>query len=141
MFPQADIPVMQLSMDYGRPPAEHFALGRQLRALRERGVLIVASGNIVHNLRTMQRNAANDQAYDWAIEFDRITADHIAQGRLEELPDFQQLGELARLAHPTHEHYLPLLYAAGAVQPGEAPQFFNASFQGASISMRSGVWA
>ena len=141
MFPQADIPIIQLSMDYKRPPAEHFALGRQLRALRERGVLIVGSGNIVHNLRTMQRAARADQAYDWAIEFDRVTAEHISAGRLEALADFQRLGEVARMAHPSHEHYLPLLYAAGAVHEGEAPQFFNAQFQGASISMRSVLWA
>jgi 4,5-DOPA dioxygenase extradiol len=140
MFPQADIPVIQLSMDYRRPPAEHLALGQQLRALRERGVLIVGSGNIVHNLRAMQRDAHNDQAYDWTIEFDRITAEHIAQGRLDALADFQNLGQVAQLAHPTYEHYLPLLYAAGAVQAGDAPQFFNAKFQGASISMRSVVW-
>ena len=140
MFPQADIPVIQLSMDYGRPPAEHYALGQQLRALRERGVLIVGSGNIVHNLRAMQRTVSSDQAYDWAIEFDRVIGEHIAQGRLDALSGFQSLGQVAQMAHPTHEHYLPLLYAAGAVQPGEAPQSFNASFQGASISMRSVIW-
>lgn len=140
MFPQADIPVIQLSMDYGRPPAEHYAVGRQLRALRERGVLIVGSGNIVHNLRTMQRAARADQAYDWAIEFDRVTAEQITQGRLDALSGFQSLGQVAQMAHPTYEHYLPLLYAAGAVQDGEAPQFFNAKFQGASISMRSVIW-
>jgi 4,5-DOPA dioxygenase extradiol len=140
MFPQADIPVIQLSMDYARAPAEHYALGQQLRALRERGVLIVGSGNIVHNLRTMQRAAAADQAYDWAIEFDRVIGDHIAHGRLDALADFQSLGAVAQLAQPTHEHFLPLLYAAGAVVPGEVPQFFNASFQAASISMRSVIW-
>lgn len=140
MFPQADIPVVQLSMDYNRPPAEHYALGQQLKGLRERGVLIVGSGNIVHNLRTMQRSVAADQAYDWAIEFDSVTAEHIEQGRLDALQDFQSLGQAAQLAHPTHEHYLPLLYAAGAADAREAPQFFNAKFQAASISMRSVVW-
>lgn len=140
MFPKADVPVIQLSMDYGRPPAEHFALGRQLRALRERGVLIVGSGNIVHNLRTMQRSASADQAYDWAIEFDRVTAEQITQGRLDALADFQSLGQVAKMAHPTYDHYLPLLYAAGAAHDGEAPQFFNTSFQGASIAMRSVIW-
>jgi 4,5-DOPA dioxygenase extradiol len=140
MFPQADIPVLQLSMDYSRAPAEHYALGQQLRSLRERGVLIVGSGNIVHNLRTMRRDAGNDQAYDWALEFDRLMGDHIQQGRLGALSDFLQLGELARLSHPTHDHFLPLLHAAGAVHAGEAPSFFNERFQGASISMRSVVW-
>lgn len=140
MFPDANIPVIQLSMDDSRLPAEHFALGRQLRVLRERGVLIVASGNIVHNLRTMRRDAADHQAYDWAIEFDRITAGHIEEGQLEALCDFQQLGDMAQLAHPSWEHYLPLLYAAGAVDAGERPRFFNQGFQAASISMRSVVW-
>lgn len=141
MFPHADIPVIQLSMDYGRPPAEHYALGRQLAGLRERGVLIVASGNIVHNLRVMRGEVPDNQAYDWAIEFDRWVADQITQGRLDALPDFLQLGELARLAHPSHDHFLPLLYAAGAVHPGETAQFFSAGFQGASVSMRSVFWA
>jgi len=141
MYPQADIPVVQLSMDYGRPPAEHYALGRQLKGLRERGVLIVGSGNIVHNLRATRRGASAMQAYDWAFEFDKRIGDDLQQGRLAALQDFQQLGQVAQLAHPTHDHYLPLLYAAGAVDAGkEAPRFFNTSFQAASISMRSVVW-
>lgn len=141
MFPQADIPVIQLSMDYSRPPSEHFQLGQQLSALRERGVLVLASGNTVHNLRYIQREVPDDQAYDWAIEFDRITAEHIAQGRLQALQDFQQLGTLAQLAHPTYDHYLPLLYAAGAVVAGETPEFFNDQYQAASIAMRSVIWS
>lgn len=140
MFPDASIPVIQLSMDYSRPPAEHFELGRQLRQLRERGVLVVGSGNIVHNLRAIRREAADHQAYDWASEFDHLTGEHIAQGRLDALGDFLQLGAVARMAHPTWDHYLPLLYAAGAVEEGEAPRFFNEGFQMASISMRSVIW-
>ena len=140
MFPGADIPVIQLSMDYQRPPAEHYALGQQLKGLRERGVLIVGSGNIVHNLRTMQRSATSDQAFDWAIEFDHAIADDLISGDLSALQTFQSLGEVARQAHPTYEHFLPLLYAAGAVDPDEPPQFFNTSFQAASISMRSVIW-
>jgi 4,5-DOPA dioxygenase extradiol len=141
MFPHADIPVIQLSMDYSRPPAEHYALGQQLRGLRERGVLIVGSGNMVHNLRTMQLNAASNQAYDWALEFDKTMADYLQNGNLAALQDFQALGAVAQQAHPTYEHFLPLLYSAGAVDANEAPRFFNASFQAASISMRSVVWA
>src|SRR4249919_836900 len=80
MFPQANIPVVQLSMDYARPPAEHFALGQQLKGLRERGVLIVGSGNIVHNLRAMRRGTTANQAYDWAIEFDGKVAGQMAKG-------------------------------------------------------------
>lgn len=140
MFPQADIPVLQLSMDYARPPAEHFALGQQLRALRDRGVLVVGSGNIVHNLRVMRRDAGAMQAYDWAVEFDTKMAALIEKGQLAQLADFQQLGQVAQLAHPTYDHYLPLLHAAGAAEPGDKMRFFNDRYQGASISMRSVVW-
>jgi 4,5-DOPA dioxygenase extradiol len=140
MFPAADIPIIQLSMDYSRPPAEHLELGTQLKGLREQGVLLVGSGNIVHNLPVMRRDSAPDQAYDWALEFDSRIAASIERGDLEALADFQKLGQLARLAHPTHDHYLPLLYAAGAADPGEPLRFFNTSHQWASISMRSVVW-
>ncbi len=140
MFPEADIPVVQLSMDYARPPEEHFQLAQQLLGLRERGVLIVGSGNIVHNLRMMQRQAPNDQAYDWALEFDETIADRIAQSRLADLAQIHKLGSVAAMAQPSHEHFLPLLYAAAAVAPGEAPRFFNTNSQGASIAMRSVVW-
>lgn len=140
MFPGANIPVLQLSMDYGRAPEEHYALAQQLKGLRERGVLIVGSGNIVHNLRAARWSGAGNQTYDWALEFDAVTGEHIAQGRLGALRDFQKLGALAQQAHPTYEHYLPLLYAAGAVDATEPPRFFNTSFQLASISMRSVIW-
>jgi 4,5-DOPA dioxygenase extradiol len=140
MFPAADIPVVQLSMEYSRPPPDHYALASQLKGLRERGVLIVGSGNIVHNLRQAQRGAAGSQAYDWALEFDQTTGGYIQQGNLDALQNFQKLGQMAQMAHPTHEHYLPLLYAAAAVGPGEQPHFFNTNFQLGSISMRSVVW-
>jgi 4,5-DOPA dioxygenase extradiol len=140
MFPEADIPVIQLSMDYGRAPEDHYALAKQLKALRDRGVLIVASGNIVHNLRQMQRGAAGSQAYDWALEFDQTIGGYVQQGNLDALQNFQKLGSLAKIAHPTHEHFLPLLYAAGAVEAREPMRFINTNFQGGSISMRSMVW-
>ena len=144
MFPNATIPVVQLSMDYGRPAAEHFALGRELAKLRNLGVLIVGSGNITHNLRAMSLNGPAGHAYDWAVEFDAVITDDIIQGRLIALQDFQKLGQLAQIAHPTFEHYLPLLYATGAADGGatkDAVRFFNTDFQGASISMRSVVWS
>ncbi|MEO5660567.1 MAG: 4,5-DOPA dioxygenase extradiol [Polaromonas sp.] len=140
MFPEADVPVIQLSMDYARAPEEHYALARQLKGLRERGVLIVASGNIVHNLRQMQRGATGSQAYDWALEFDQTIGGYVQQGNLDALQNFMKLGTMTKMAHPTHEHYLPLLYAAGAVDAREPMRFFNTSFQGGSISMRSMVW-
>ena len=140
MFPHADIPVLQLSMDYARAPEDHYALAQQLKSLRERGVLIVGSGNIVHNLRQMQRGASGSEAFDWALEFDQTIGGYIQQGNLAALQNFLKLGTLAKMAHPTHEHYLPLLYAAGAADANEPMRFFNTSFQGGSISMRSVVW-
>jgi len=140
MFPDARIPVVQLSMDYSRPPAEHLALGRQLRALRERGVLIVGSGNVVHNLRAMVRSAADNQAHDWALEFDALTARHALAGDHGALVQLLDQRSLAQQAHPTHDHYLPLLYTAGAAEPGEIPVFFNEGFQLGAIGMRSMVW-
>ena len=140
MFPDADIPVIQLSMDYSRPPEDHYALAQQLKSLRRRGVLIVGSGNIVHNLRQMQRGAPGNQAYDWALEFDQTIGGYLQQGNLGALQNFLKLGQVAKMAHPSHEHYLPLLYAAGAVDGKEPMRFFNTSFQGGSISMRSVMW-
>ena len=140
MFPKADIPVVQLSMDYSRPPVEHYALGQQLKGLRERGVLVVGSGNIVHNLRAARRGTPSIQAYDWAIEFDRVVAGQLQAGQLAELAGFQKLGAVAQQAHPTWDHYLPLLHAAGAADAKDAVRFFNTSYQSASISMRSVVW-
>jgi 4,5-DOPA dioxygenase extradiol len=140
MFPGADIPVIQLSMDYSRPPEDHYAMARQLKALRERGVLIVGSGNIVHNLRQMQRGASGNQAFDWALEFDQTMGGYLQQGNLDALQNFQKLGQVAKMAHPTHEHFLPLLYAAGAADAKEPMRFFNTSYQVGSISMRSVVW-
>ena len=140
MFPDADIPVIQLSMDYGRGPQDHYALAQQLKSLRNRGVLIVGSGNIVHNLSRMQRGAAGNEAFDWALEFDQTIGGYLQQGNLAALQNFQKLGSLALMAHPTYEHYLPLLYAAGAVDSNEKMRFFNTTFQAGSISMRSVVW-
>ena len=116
------------------------ALAQQLKKLRDRGVLIVGSGNIVHNLQQMQRGAAGHQAFDWALEFDQTVGGYIQQGNLAPLQNFQKLGQVAKMAHPTHEHFLPLLYAAGAVDSKERVRFFNTSFQLGSISMRSVLW-
>jgi len=140
MFPAADIPVVQLSIDYHRPMAEHYALGQQLRSLRQQGVLVMASGNTVHNLRTMQRSAADNQAYDWAIAFDQWVAEQIRAGHNQALVDFQAQGNIAQMSHPSYDHYLPLLYAAGAAEPGDSVEFFNEGYQLASIAMRSVIW-
>ena len=140
MFAAADIPVIQLSMDYGRASAEHVQLGRQLRGLRERGVLIVGSGNIVHNLRAMRAASGPQDAYDWARAFDSAVADDLLHGNLNALVNFRERGAVATMAHPSHEHFLPLLYTAAAAYADEPLQFFNTDFQLASISMRSVVW-
>lgn len=140
MFPAADLPVLQLSMDYSRPPAEHLAFGRHLKALRDRGVLVVGSGNVVHNLRATRRGAAPDQAYDWAHEFDAWAAPLITAADGKSLAAFAAKGDLARLAHPSHDHLLPLLHTIAAVDPGERAQPFGTGFQSGSISMRSVLW-
>ncbi|WP_353395153.1 4,5-DOPA dioxygenase extradiol [Hydrogenophaga sp. 5NK40-0174] len=141
MFPAADIPVIQLSIDLNRPASEHFALGRQLAALRDKGVLIIGSGNVVHNLRALQRQAADNQAYDWARAFDDWVASRVDSGNLADLGKAQQQGETARLSHPSWDHFLPLATVAGAIDADQdKPQMFNTGFQLASISMRSVIW-
>jgi len=104
-------------------------------------VLIVASGNTVHNLRVMQWSAYPDQAFEWTAEFDQWVAAQISAGKPEALCGYAALGETARLAHPSHEHYLPLLVAAGATREDDAPSYFNDRFQAGSVAMRSVVWA
>lgn len=134
MFPGADIPVVQLSLDATQPPAQHYALGRALRPLRDRGVMILGSGNIVHNLRLM---CWEDRAYDWATEFDVTAAQLILAGDHAALADYGKLGRAAALSIPTDEHYLPLLYALGAGEDGEPIHFFADRVTYCSISMRS----
>lgn len=138
MFPAADIPVYQLSLDLSRSPRDHFALARALKPLRERGVLIVASGNLVHNLPAMRPGAA---PYDWAVEFDTLAAEAIAAGRFGELVEGARIGRLMRLAHPTVEHWLPLLYTLAVVDEVDRLAFFNEGIDLASVSMRSCLFA
>src|SRR5262249_41876103 len=110
MFPRAEIPVLQLSLDATRDPAWHYELARELRPLRDRGVLVICSGNIVHNLRRLARASAGS-GFDWAIEFDAKVKALVDAGDHRSLIDYEALGPAARLAVPTNEHYLPLLYA------------------------------
>jgi 4,5-DOPA dioxygenase extradiol len=140
MFPSAQIPVLQLSMNYAHPLADHFAIGRRLHRLRGQGVLIVASGNTVHNLGAIQMRMGNLEALDWARSFDDWVAARISAGEREALVDFQQRGQEASLAHPSYEHFLPLLYAAGAATDEDKVSYFNTGFQLGSIAMRSVVW-
>ena len=141
MFPAADIPVLQLSVDYSRPPGFHYELGRRLRTLRSKGVLIIGSGNVVHNLGERGGTGVTETPRDWAIEFDRQMASAVATGRHSDAIDFLSLGSLATLAHPTYDHFLPFLYCLGLVDPGAQAQTFCEGFQWPGISMRSFVLA
>ena len=136
MFPAADIPVVQLSLDRGREPEAHYELARDLRALRKRGVLILGSGNIVHNLG---RIVWQDTAYDWAVEFDERVKRLIASGDHDAIIQYRRLGQAARLAVPTNEHFLPLLYILALQEHNEAIRFFTEKVTLGAISMRS-VW-
>ncbi len=135
MYPEADVPVVQLSLDTSRPPVVHQALARELAPLRDRGVLVVGSGNIVHNLGLL--DPGRPDGYDWAVRFDAAVVGWIESGDTAALADYDRLGRDARLAVPTPEHYLPLLYALALRDPAEPVAFFNESFVMGSISMRS----
>jgi 4,5-DOPA dioxygenase extradiol len=134
MYPKADIPVLQLSLDATKAPEYHYELGKELRALRDRGVLIIGSGNIVHNLRMMRFDG---KLYDWTTEFDQKVKGFIEKGDDQSAVHYEKLGSVANYAVPTNEHYLPLLYILGARDGKEEPQFFNDKLDMGSISMRS----
>jgi len=136
MFPKANIPVFQLSLDLGKPPSEHFALAQELKPLREKGVLIVGSGNIVHNLQALHRGG---EPYDWAEDFDARAAQAISQRDFGALAKPFSLARTLPLAHPTLEHYLPVLFPLGVADDKDKLGFFNASIDMGSISMRSFV--
>lgn len=136
MFPRADVPVFQLSLDLTKSPAAHLELARELAPLREKGVLVIGSGNLVHNLMALAPGAP---AYDWAQDFDaRLTA-MIEKRDFAGVAQAGSLGRVARLSHPTPEHFLPLLFPLGVADAKDELRFFNASFDMASISMRSFV--
>jgi 4,5-DOPA dioxygenase extradiol len=134
MFPAADVPVFQLSLDYPMALRDHYQLASQLKPLRKQGVLIMGSGNLVHNLKAMR---VDGPPYDWAVGFDHKIADFIERGEDMAVVDFQHLAELATRAHPTWDHFLPLVYALAQRDEADQVHFFNAGFDLASISMRS----
>lgn len=138
MYPEADIPVVQLSIDGSKSPAYHFELGRKLAALREQGIMIVASGNVVHNLR-MVRWQGEAEPYPWAASFNEYVRDNLNwEGEAEQHPlvNFMQ-HEGAELSNPTPEHYLPLLYVLGSRLPGETVSIPVDGLVMASLSMLS----
>ena len=135
MFPAADIPVLQLSLDRKRSVEEHYELARQLAFLRKHGVLIVGSGNIVHNLR--QAKWDSDDPYDWAIEFDQQVKQLIMDGNHAKLIRSERMNRSANLSIPTREHYLPLLYVLALQDKEEKISFFNETILMGSMGMRS----
>lgn len=118
-YPEADIPVVQLGLDAAKSPAEHWVLGKALRPLRDEGVLIVGSGNIVHNLPAMDWGNPDAPPYPWADRFNTAMLDAVVEDNPQALIDFEGLGEDARLSVPTPDHFWPLLYIMGARYPGE----------------------
>jgi len=137
MYPAADIPVYQLSLDYAQPSTYHYEIGKQLGKLRDKGVLIIGSGNLVHNLMKIDWSGGNN-VYDWAAEFDAKMTEWINKGDHKSVLNYQKLlGNTATMAHPTYDHLLPLFYILGLQQKGEQVRYFNDQFQMGSISMRS----
>ncbi len=136
MYPKADIPVLQLSIDYTKPPEFHYALAKELQALRKKGVLIIGSGNMVHNLRIMNWHQP-ESGFDWADEMNETFKKLIETENHQPLIQYQNLGEAAKLSIPTPEHYLPLLYILGMKEKNESVSFFNDKTMMGSISMTS----
>jgi 4,5-DOPA dioxygenase extradiol len=135
-FPDAGIPVVQLSMDGTKPARFHYDLGRRLAPLRDEGVLIVGSGNVVHNLMLMRRGDGA-AAYDWSKRFNERVRAALISGEHQVLIDFEHLGEDARLSVPTPEHYLPLLYIAALQAADESIDFAVDGYEAGSLGMLS----
>ena len=135
VFPRADIPVVQLSIDETRAPGFHYELGKRLAPLRDEGVLIIGSGNIVHNLHTYAWGRHEVEPFDWAVRFERQARELLLQGNDAPLVDYESLGRDAMLSAPTPDHYLPLLYVIGLRRAGERVSFPVEGFDGGSISM------
>lgn len=136
LWPQADIPVFQLSIDYAKPPAFHFALAQELRRWREQGVLILGSGNVVHNLRRLDPDENQAHPMAWAQEFDEWVKARLVAGDYGALVRYEEQGRAAALAVPTNDHYLPMLYTLGLMDGKESVRFTHERFQHGSISMR-----
>jgi 4,5-DOPA dioxygenase extradiol len=139
MFPKADIPVLQLSIDFSRPPAFHYQLASRLRALRSKGVMLLGSGNVVHNLSERGGTGVTPTPRDWAVEFDSRMAAAVMKGDHAQPINFLSLGNLAHQAHPSYDHFLPLLYCLGAAGPQAKVRTFCEGFQWPGISMRGFV--
>ncbi|TDQ67347.1 4,5-DOPA dioxygenase extradiol [Maritalea mobilis] len=137
LYPDADIPVFQISINRDLGFADQVALGRDLKALRDRGVLILGSGNLVHNLRAISRDV---EAFDWAQEFDQKVADYLTDRNFADMANPDQYGTLLPQAHPSVEHFAPAFYCAGLVDQKDQLAFFNDQFDMGSLSMRSFIY-
>ena len=135
VHPNADIPVVQLSIDETKPARFHYELGQQLRPLREEGILVLGSGDIVHNLHAYAWGRQESEPFDWAVRFEAKARELMVTGDHEPLIEYETLGKDALLSIPTPEHYLPLLYVLGAGEPGERVTFPVAGMDGGSVSM------
>lgn len=136
LYPEANIPVIQLSLDYSKSPQFHYDLAGELSSLREKGILIIGSGNMVHNLRTIDwRNP--DSGFDWALEADTKMREWIAARNHQALINYEKGGKAFSMSIPTPEHYLPLLYTLGLQAENEEATFFNTKTIMGSISMTS----
>ena len=141
LYPNADIPVIQLSIDYTKPPQYHFDLAKRLQKLREKGVLIIGSGNIIHNLRMVDFRNINTvgYGYDWAHEAREKSNNWLLDGDFKQLIDYEKQGSFMHAAVPTPDHYLPLIYSLGLKEKSEELSLFNDELIGGSLSMTS-VW-
>ncbi|ESU28651.1 extradiol ring-cleavage dioxygenase class III protein subunit B [Flavobacterium limnosediminis JC2902] len=139
MYPDADIPVLQLSIDYSKPPQYHYDLAKQLAALRKKGVLIIGSGNMVHNLRMVAWDKLSEPEYgfDWANEMNTIFKNKITDANHKALIDYETLDKAAKLAIPTPDHYYPMLYSLALQDNKDDISFFNDKAVGGSLTMTS----
>lgn len=138
LYPNADIPVIQMSIDYSQSPQYHYELAQQIKSLREKGVLIIGSGNIVHNLGKVEWQRLNETfGYDWALEANEKMKKFILEGNHKELINFRAQGKVFDLAIPTPEHYLPLLYSLALQDKNEGVKFFNDKAVAGALTMTS----
>ena len=139
MYPDATIPVLQLSIDYSKPASYHYNLAKELVALRKKGVLIIGSGNMVHNLRMVAWDKLDKPGfgYDWAIEMHELFKKKIADGDHQALINYETLSKSVKLAIPTPDHYYPLMYTLGLQNKNEQPVFFNDKLVAGSLNMTS----
>lgn len=134
--PAADVPVFEMSVDFTKSPEFHYQLGEQLKVLRNKGVLIVCSGNIVHNLKLSDWQNMDAKPHDWNIEFDQLVKQSLDQHDFRRLIHHHNLGSAARLSVPTTDHYLPMLYCLGMIDQDEDIRQFYEGYQFAGMSMR-----